>query len=181
MTTITVTIPDLLHTKVDQLIKQEGMSWDQFVALAVTEKTSAIATEGYLEERARPGSKEKFLAAIAKVADVEPPDERDRWNSPEPHPAARMLAEQREGYQIEVALGENNTMMQAVEFQATVRDGMIEIPKKFRQGLTQQVRVIVLAEERPSQSFNLIDELIQNPLTIEGFKPLTREEIYARR
>ncbi len=181
MTTITVTIPDSLHAEVNQLVNRQGMSWDQFVALAVAEKTSAIATEGYLEERARRGSKEKFLAAMAKVADVEPLDERDRWNSPEPRPAASMLAEQREGYRIEVAPGGDKAMMQAVEFQATVKNGMIEIPRKFRQGLTQQVRVIVLAEERPSQSFNLIDELMQNPLAIEGFEPLTRDEIYARR
>lgn len=51
---------------------------EQFVWLAMAEKASAIATESYLEERARRGSKTKFLAAMAKVADVEPPDIRDR-------------------------------------------------------------------------------------------------------
>jgi len=79
MTIITVTIPDFLHAAVDKLVKREGMSWDQFITLAVAEKTSAIATEEYLEERAKRASKEKFLAAMAKVADVEPPDERDRF------------------------------------------------------------------------------------------------------
>ena len=49
-----------------------GMTWDQFITLAVAEKTSAIATEEYLEFRAKRASKEKFLAAMAKVADVEP-------------------------------------------------------------------------------------------------------------
>lgn len=79
MTIVTVTIPDFLHAAVDKLVKREGMSWDQFITLAVAEKTSAIATEEYLEERAKRASKEKFLAAMAKVADVEPPDERDRF------------------------------------------------------------------------------------------------------
>lgn len=79
MTIITVTIPDFLHAAVDKLVKREGMSWDQFITLAVAEKTSAIATEEYLEERAKRASKEKYLAAMAKVADVEPPDERDRF------------------------------------------------------------------------------------------------------
>ena len=46
--------------------------------LAMAEKASAIATEAYLEERANRGSKEKFLTAMAKVADVEPPEEQDR-------------------------------------------------------------------------------------------------------
>ena len=99
MTTITVTIPDFLHAEVDQLVKREGMSWDQFVALAVAEKTSAIATEGYLEERARRASKEKFLAAMAKVADVEPPDERDRWISAESHHLTAVLAEPKVPYE----------------------------------------------------------------------------------
>jgi metal-responsive CopG/Arc/MetJ family transcriptional regulator len=99
MTTITVTIPDFLHAEVDQLVKREGMSWDQFVALAVAEKTAAIATEGYLEERARRGSKEKFLAAMAKVADVEPLDERDRWISTEAHHLTAVLAESKVPYE----------------------------------------------------------------------------------
>jgi metal-responsive CopG/Arc/MetJ family transcriptional regulator len=99
MTTITVTIPDFLHAEVDQLVKREGMSWDQFVALAVAEKTSAIATEGYLEERARRGSKEKFLAAMAKVADVDPLDERDRWTSMEAYHLTAVLAEPKVPYE----------------------------------------------------------------------------------
>ena len=44
----------------------------------IAEKASAIATEEYLEERARRGSREKFLAAMGKVADLQPSDERDR-------------------------------------------------------------------------------------------------------
>ena len=63
---------------VREIVEREGMSLEQFIMLAMAEKASAIATEEYLMERAERGSKEKFLAAIAKVADVEPPDERDR-------------------------------------------------------------------------------------------------------
>ncbi len=39
---------------------------------------TAIGAEEYLTERAKRGSREKFLAAMAKVPDVEPPDPRDR-------------------------------------------------------------------------------------------------------
>jgi hypothetical protein len=58
----------------------------------------AQATEGYLEERAGRGSKEKFLAAMAKVADVEPPDERDRWISTKAHHMTQVLAEPKVSY-----------------------------------------------------------------------------------
>jgi hypothetical protein len=78
MTTISLRIPSSLHAMVRQLVKNEGISINQFVTLALAEKVSALATESYLEERAKRGDKGKFLAAMSKVADIEPADERDR-------------------------------------------------------------------------------------------------------
>lgn len=78
MTTISLRMPDSLHAIVKQLVKQDGTSINQFVTLAVAEKVTAIATEEYLAKRAKRGSREKFLAAMAKVPNIEPPDERDR-------------------------------------------------------------------------------------------------------
>ena len=78
MTTISLTIPDSLHATVRDIIEREDMSLEQFIMLAMAEKASAIATEAYLEARAKRGSRENFLAAMAKVADVEPPTEQDR-------------------------------------------------------------------------------------------------------
>jgi hypothetical protein len=57
------------------------------------------ATEGNLEERANRGSKEKFLAAMAKVADVDPLDERDRWTSMEAYHLTAVLAESKVPYE----------------------------------------------------------------------------------
>ena len=78
MPTICCSIPESLHATVREIVEREGMSLEQFIMLAMAEKASAIATKEYLMERAERGSKEKFLAAIAKVADVEPPVKRDR-------------------------------------------------------------------------------------------------------
>lgn len=78
MTTISVQVPDSLHKAVREIVLREGMSFDQFVVLAIAEKATAIATEDYLTERAKHGERAKFLAAMAKVADVEPVDESDR-------------------------------------------------------------------------------------------------------
>jgi hypothetical protein len=63
--------------------------------------------------------------------------------------------------------------MYAVEFQAKVKNGIIEIPARYRDQIKQRVRVIVLAEpdDKPN---NLIDQLLETPLRVEGFKPLTR-------
>ena len=78
MTTISITISDSLQATVRNIVEREGMSFEQFILLAMTEKASAMTTETYLEARANRDSKEKFLAAMAKVADVDPPDEQDR-------------------------------------------------------------------------------------------------------
>jgi len=67
--------------------------------------------------------------------------------------------------------------MYAVEFQAKVKDGTIEIHEEYRTRFKERVRVILLAEEE-STGANFIDHLLQHPLHIAGFKPLTREEIY---
>ena len=75
MTTISITIPDSLHATVRDIIEREGMSFEQFILLAMTEKASAMVTETYFEARANRGSREKFLAAMAKVRDVDPPEE----------------------------------------------------------------------------------------------------------
>lgn len=77
MATLRLRIPDYLHKMAREVAKTEGISVNQLITLAVAEKLSALATESYLEERAKRGSREKYEAALAKVPDVEP-EEYDR-------------------------------------------------------------------------------------------------------
>jgi hypothetical protein len=70
--------------------------------------------------------------------------------------------------------------MYVIEFQATVKDGIIEIPRKYLRNLTTRVRVILLAEESPKSTVNFIDQLLAHPVRVKGFRPLTREEVHAR-
>ena len=69
--------------------------------------------------------------------------------------------------------------MHAVEFQAKVKDGAIEIPEEYKSLFKERVRVILLAEEE-NFTADFIDQLLRNPLRLAGFKPLTRDEIYER-
>ena len=69
--------------------------------------------------------------------------------------------------------------MYAVEFQAKIKNGTIEIPEVYRSRLKERVRVILLAEEENTTG-NFIDQLLQHPLTVTGFKPFARDEIYER-
>lgn len=72
MTSLNIQLPDSLYKTLQKLAQQDGISMDQFVALAVAEKISALTTEGYLQERANRGSYTRYEAILAKVADVEP-------------------------------------------------------------------------------------------------------------
>jgi hypothetical protein len=67
--------------------------------------------------------------------------------------------------------------MYAVEFQTKVKDGIIEIPEIYRDRFKERVRVILMTEEE-SLGANLIEQLLNTPLRVAGFRPLTREEIY---
>ena len=77
MSTLSIRLPDSLHKKVKELARQEGISMNQFIALAVAEKMSALMTVEHLKERAQRGSREKYEAVLAKAPDVEP-EEYDR-------------------------------------------------------------------------------------------------------
>ena len=57
MTTISLRIPKSLHSTVKELVKQEVISMNQFITMALVEKVSAIATEEYLEKRAERASR----------------------------------------------------------------------------------------------------------------------------
>ena len=48
---------------------------NQLITTALAEKMSALATETYLDERAKRGSRERFERALSRVADAEPPQE----------------------------------------------------------------------------------------------------------
>jgi hypothetical protein len=75
MNTVQVHLPDSLQKQLQGLAEREGISADQFIASAVTEKMAALLTESYLEERAKRGDRAKYEAALAQVPDVEPQPE----------------------------------------------------------------------------------------------------------
>lgn len=76
MSALSIRLPNSLHERVRDLAAREGISINQLVATALAEKMSALMTADYLETRARRGSRAKFLAALARVPDVEP----DPWD-----------------------------------------------------------------------------------------------------
>jgi hypothetical protein len=77
MSAISLRLPESLHEKAREVARQENVSVNQLITLALAEKLSALLAEDYLVMRARRGDRAKFEAAMAKVPDVEP-EEADR-------------------------------------------------------------------------------------------------------
>ena len=75
MSALSLRLPNSLHNQLRELARREGVSINQLVNSAVAEKMAALMTVDYLRERAERGSRQEFKAALAKVPDVEAPEE----------------------------------------------------------------------------------------------------------
>jgi len=71
--------------------------------------------------------------------------------------------------------------METVQFKTKIKNGVIEVPKKYQGKFKDSVRVILVAESSKSKAAVYLDELMAHPLKVKGFRPLTREEAHARK
>ena len=71
-------------------------------------------------------------------------------------------------------------ILYAVEFEATIKDGQIEVPDELRKSLSTHVRVILLTAEPHQRTQSMIQQLMENPIRVEDPQPLSRSEIYGR-
>ena len=88
MSTLSLRLPESLHTRLAELAVREGISINQLIASAVAEKMAALDTEEMLATRAARGSRSKFLAALAKVPNA-PPEPGDELPAPRARNATR--------------------------------------------------------------------------------------------
>lgn len=69
--------------------------------------------------------------------------------------------------------------MYAIEFQAKLKNGSIEIPEEYKDKIFGTVRVIVLSQEESSaKKTDMIERLLKHPIEVASFTPFDREEIY---
>jgi hypothetical protein len=74
MSALSLRLPHSLHERARTLARREGISINQLIATALAEKMSALLTEEYFRERGKRASRAKFVAALARIPDVEPED-----------------------------------------------------------------------------------------------------------
>ncbi len=72
MSALSLRAPKTMYEQMRALSQEEGISMNQFVLLAIAEKITTLTTVEYLALRAKRGSREKYLAVLAKAPDVEP-------------------------------------------------------------------------------------------------------------
>ena len=72
MSTMSLRLPMSIHKQLREIAKREGVSINQLIATAVAEKVAALLTEDYLAQRAKRGSRKRFMEGLSKVPDVEP-------------------------------------------------------------------------------------------------------------
>ena len=89
MSNLSLRLPDSLHRTIRQLAEQDDISINQFIATAVAEKTAALLTVDYLEERARRAHPRLVDRLLSRVPDV-PPDPGDELPARNTQPNQRL-------------------------------------------------------------------------------------------
>lgn len=67
MSALSLRLPHSIHRHIREIAKKEGVSINQFISSAVSEKISAILTEEYLEPRANRADRQAFKKILNGV------------------------------------------------------------------------------------------------------------------
>jgi hypothetical protein len=72
MGALSLRLPASIHRHIKEIAEKEGVSINQFISSAVSEKISALLTEDYLQQRAKRANKDDFKKILAKVPNRQP-------------------------------------------------------------------------------------------------------------
>ena len=76
MTTLTIRLPNSVHESIKALARKDGISVNQFIASAASEKMASFQTLDYLKREAALGKRSSFERFLSLVPDV-PAQPRD--------------------------------------------------------------------------------------------------------
>ena len=72
MSALSLRLPESIHRHIRDIAKKEGVSINQFISSAVSEKVSALMTEDYLNHRGKRSKKDDFKKILARVPNRKP-------------------------------------------------------------------------------------------------------------
>ena len=67
MSALSLRLPNSIHRHIKEIATREGVSINQFISSAVSEKISALMTEDYLSRRAGKADRNQFKKILDKV------------------------------------------------------------------------------------------------------------------
>lgn len=70
MSVLSLRLPESLHKIARELAKEENISINQLITLALAEKIATLKTEQVFAERAKKSDRAQYLRVLAKVPDV---------------------------------------------------------------------------------------------------------------
>jgi predicted DNA-binding ribbon-helix-helix protein len=71
MSTLSIRLPESVHDKLKEMAIKEGVSMNQLISLAVSEKLSTLMTVDYLKQRAERGNREAYDALLDTIPSVD--------------------------------------------------------------------------------------------------------------
>jgi hypothetical protein len=75
MGALSLRLPESIHRHIREIAKQEGVSINQLISSAVSEKISALLTEEYIQSRAKRADFNKVEQILANVPERIPASE----------------------------------------------------------------------------------------------------------
>jgi len=72
MSTLSIRLPDSLHQQLKETARQEGVSINQLVLMAVTRQVSALRLSHLIERHGGPVSPQEFLNLLDAAGDAPP-------------------------------------------------------------------------------------------------------------
>lgn len=78
MSQFALRLPNSLHERVRAMAREDDVSLNQFITMAVAEKVSELETAAFFRERAGRGDLTQLQRILDRVPDVEPLPEDER-------------------------------------------------------------------------------------------------------
>ena len=72
MSTLTISIPDSIRRRVEDLAREDGVPLDDFIASTLSQRAAVADADSYIQRRARLGSPQRLAALLAKAPDAPP-------------------------------------------------------------------------------------------------------------
>ena len=67
MSALNLRLPDSVHRHIREIARRDGVSINQFISTAVSEKISALMTEEYIEARGKKARRGAFKKVLGRV------------------------------------------------------------------------------------------------------------------